>query len=199
VEIEITTFEDYSIEITQPYETRQFRSSDIASLKGVRTTDQGSVNLTSPQKSDVSVTVFSATSEQLVLPSNATKVNQPANIHGMKEAISTESNPLDLCTIIQHSKVDTYLDYPMGIGKQYLRFHLGPKIARQKEGSISLQGLLEGDPHHFPPAKRALVATILASSLLQLQRTHWIKDNWSKRDVFFRTQDGMVIFEQLYL
>jgi hypothetical protein len=47
--------------------------------------------------------------------------------------------------------------------------------------------------------KKAVVATILVSSLLQLQRTHWLKDNWAKEDILVMTKDDKVLFEQLYM
>ncbi|KAE9380018.1 hypothetical protein N431DRAFT_521917 [Stipitochalara longipes BDJ] len=43
-------------------------------------------------------------------------------------------------------------------------------------GTTSLKELLEGDISLFPPKIRYAVAAILASSLLQLQRTPWLAD-----------------------
>jgi len=130
------------------------------------------------------------------------EANLPANLEEppqlAKVTLHTASPILDLCTSIHNSPSNAYLDYLLDIRKRYFRFFLGPKSVREKESSISLEELLEGDPRRFPLAKRVLVATILASSLLQLQRTQWMKDGWSKRDVFFRTRDGVVIFEQMY-
>jgi hypothetical protein len=211
----------------QPCETGQSQPSDAMSLPGVSNRDQGSINskqsdvLVAASSARMSICGVSGAQEEpqlsanspeavsehenegRALPKNVTKVNQPANTQRKKQLVNVEllvkSKILDLCTTIQHSKANTYLDHPMDIRKEYLRFSLGTKMIRQKEGSISLQELLEGNPHHFPPAKRVMVATILASSLLQLQRTQWIKDDWSKRDIFFRTRDDAVIFEQLYL
>lgn len=140
--------------------------------------------------------------EESALPYSIIETNLSAKLQGSpqsaKAALHTAGQILDLCTTIYSSTTNAHLDYLMGIKKQYFRFFLGPKSIREKESSISLQELLEGDSSRFPPAKRVLVATILASSLLQLQRTQWIKDCWSKRDVFFRARDGMMIFEQLY-
>ncbi|KAH7370572.1 hypothetical protein BKA65DRAFT_471771 [Rhexocercosporidium sp. MPI-PUGE-AT-0058] len=77
-----------------------------------------------------------------------------------------------------------------------------PRTTSQNEDIITLEEVLKEDAmkiHRFPPEKRAHVATILASSLLQLQRTHWLKDNWTKRDIFFVTRDSKPIFDQPYL
>ena len=52
--------------------------------------------------------------------------------------------------------------------------------------------------HKFPPEKRANVATILASSLLQLQRTHWLKDNWTRKYIFFVMRDDKPVFDEPY-
>ena len=115
-----------------------------------------------------------------------------------------DSNPIpDLCHII-HQPVGSKLGYL--VDQKNKRYHLFPKKrACSVPGplnTITLKDLLEGDSHRFPPSKRAVVAAILASSLLQLQRTHWLKDNWSKRDIFFivsNDAEKSVIYEQPYV
>jgi hypothetical protein len=136
--------------------------------------------------------------ENAIIASNH-EMNDPKATKSTESTSPNQTEISDLCSTIRQSTVNAYLDYILDLRKKHFRFFLGPKAVREKESTISLQELLEGDHHRFPPMKRVLVATILASSLLQLQRTQWIKDDWSKRDIFFRTRDGEVNFEQLYL
>jgi hypothetical protein len=106
----------------------------------------------------------------------------------------------DLCHAIQQP-VSVSLGYLIDQGnKHYQVFATDRSISNpERQTAMSLKELLDGDPLRFPPRKRAFVATILASSLLQLQRTHWLKDNWSKRDIFFVAKDNTILFEQPYL
>jgi hypothetical protein len=62
-----------------------------------------------------------------------------------------------------------------------------------------LKELLEGDTLLFPAKRRHNVAAILASSLLQLQRTPWLADSWNKNDVLFLMDQGKVLYERPYL
>jgi hypothetical protein len=62
---------------------------------------------------------------------------------------------------------------------------------------ITLEELLMGLPlGNGPPRKltdedRYILAVTLASSFLQLHRTPWLRNKWSKKDiVFFQTEDG---------
>ncbi|PMD32612.1 hypothetical protein L207DRAFT_639906 [Hyaloscypha variabilis F] len=63
----------------------------------------------------------------------------------------------------------------------------------------SLKELLEGDRLEFPDEDRHMVAAILASSLLQLQRTPWLADFWNKKDILFLIENNKVLYKQPYI
>lgn len=63
----------------------------------------------------------------------------------------------------------------------------------------SLKELLEGDRLEFPDEDRHMVAAILASSLLQLQRTPWLADFWNKKDILFLVENNKVLYKQPYI
>lgn len=60
-----------------------------------------------------------------------------------------------------------------------------PLSNTENQSTTTLMEVLEASANGFSPEKRAIVATIIASALLQLQKTHWMSDTWSKRDIFF--------------
>lgn len=109
----------------------------------------------------------------------------------------------DLCHAIQDPLPAQSLGYLVDECKNRHEFvPINPPPNPQEETVVTLDQILKEDfmkIHRFPPEKRANVATILASSLLQLQRTHWLKDNWTKRDIFFVTRDEKPVFDQPYL
>ena len=95
----------------------------------------------------------------------------------------------DLCDALKKESTETSLGY-LKHGDYSYDFRTQSLSHPQKSTTTTLGELLEANalyPYEFPAEKRAIVATILASSLLQLQKTHWISDTWSKRDVFFTT------------
>ncbi|KAH6717894.1 hypothetical protein BKA61DRAFT_293944 [Leptodontidium sp. MPI-SDFR-AT-0119] len=122
-----------------------------------------------------------------------------------KEPATPQSNLIeDLCDAIQDSLPGKSLGYLVDEEKNRHEFISNdlPRSTAQNGAVITLDEVLKEDAmklHRFPPEKRANVATILASSLLQLQRTHWLKDTWTKRDIFFITKDEKPIFDQPYL
>lgn len=69
--------------------------------------------------------------------------------------------------------------------------------------SISLADIVSADrrfdcyPRYFLENDRARLAAILASSLLCLNDSPWLKDSWSSRDVLFETSSGDVKRESL--
>ncbi|CAF9914030.1 MAG: hypothetical protein ALECFALPRED_009212 [Alectoria fallacina] len=69
--------------------------------------------------------------------------------------------------------------------------------------SISLAGIVSADrnfacyPRYFLENDRARLAATLASSLLCLHDSPWLKSSWSSRDVFFETASGDVSSESL--
>ena len=69
--------------------------------------------------------------------------------------------------------------------------------------SISLSDIVSAGrrftcyPQYFLENDRARLATILASSLLCLHDSPWLKDSWSSRDVLFETSSGDVKRESL--
>jgi len=120
--------------------------------------------------------------QDLVAPVDTSKTEVPPP--------PSESDPItDLCEALNKEFTDAslgYLDY-----RDYTYDFLGNPLS-DAEGSTTttLNELLEANarqPYEFPAEKRAIVATILASSLLQLQKTHWIGETWSRRDIFFTT------------
>jgi hypothetical protein len=102
----------------------------------------------------------------------------------------SESNPItDLCEALQKESVDASLGY---LEYRDYTYDLLTHPVSHPEGSTmtTLNDLLEANArqlYEFPAEKRAIVATVIASSLLQLQRTHWISETWSKNDIFFTT------------
>ena len=69
--------------------------------------------------------------------------------------------------------------------------------------SISLAGIVSADrnfacyPRYFLENDRARLAATLASSLLCLHDSPWLKSSWSSRDVLFETASGDVSSESL--
>jgi hypothetical protein len=66
--------------------------------------------------------------------------------------------------------------------------------------SVTLETLLDHiHEWSFYQQRRNNVAATLASSLLQLHRTPWIDNKWSKRDVWFYRNSSRVFFDKLYI
>lgn len=90
----------------------------------------------------------------------------------------------DLCgTLKQGNSVDS-----LGYLKQDLYIYdliSTPLSNPENQTTTTLRDVLEASSDEFSPEKRAMVATIIASALLQLRKTHWMSDTWSKRDIFF--------------
>ena len=104
----------------------------------------------------------------------------------------------NLCQVIKNL---TGLDMGYLIDQSNNRHHFSAKkrvcSVPVCDNTVTLKELLGGDPRRFPPLKRAIVATILASSLPQLQGTHWLKDNWTKNDIIFMVADNKsIVYER---
>ena len=110
----------------------------------------------------------------------------------------------DLCQAIRLKPAGTPFGHLIDRGYIYHEFITKERSISNKSHAqaITLNDILEKNilnPYYFPPEKRAVVATVLASSLLQLQRTYWLNDNWNNKDIFFMTEDGKVHFDQPYV
>jgi len=65
---------------------------------------------------------------------------------------------------------------------------------------ISLETLLrEGQAIHFNRQQRHKIASVLASSLLQLQTTPWLAETFGKKDILFYKQDSTILFDQPFV
>jgi len=109
--------------------------------------------------------------DKATAPENAI-ITSNHDMNDLKATKSTESTSpsqteiSDLCSTIYQSTVNAHLDYILDLKKKHFHFFLRPKAVREKGSTISIQELFKGDHRQFPPMKRVLVATILASSLL---------------------------------
>lgn len=104
---------------------------------------------------------------------------------GATEAPPRDVPIINLCDVLKESD-GTSLGY-LKCGN-YIYDLLAQSLSYSETSTTTLSELLEANaihPYNFPAEKRALLAVILASSFLQLQKTHWISDTWSKRDIFF--------------
>jgi hypothetical protein len=106
----------------------------------------------------------------------------------------------DLCRAIQDGQCLGYL-----MDQRQKRHEIFPTSRSmlyaddKAKSTMTLKNLLEGDSMRFPRQKRVLVATILTSSLLQLLGTHWLRDEWSTKDVFFIRTNDTIHFDQPYV
>jgi hypothetical protein len=110
----------------------------------------------------------------------------------------------DLCTALRDPLSGTSLGYLVSKNQNHLELlAVDGHIKYMNSGEeVTLEQVLKGEivkPYQFSAEKRAYLATILASSLLQLQHTHWLKNNWTRKDILFKNKDGNVLFDQPYL
>jgi hypothetical protein len=94
----------------------------------------------------------------------------------------------DLCQAISdHVPVaGTFLGYLPDEKKNSYEFHIHSSVPTDGE-TRTLSQILEANalkPYLFPSEKRAVVAAVLASSILQLQETYWLS-RLDKKDIFF--------------
>lgn len=90
----------------------------------------------------------------------------------------------DLCNALKQNNSVQSLGYPQQDLYIY-DFISTPLSNLENRTTTTLRDVLAASPDEFPPEKRAIVATIIAYALLQLQKTHWISGTWSKREIFF--------------
>jgi len=130
--------------------------------------------------------------------------NRTSEVSPMEEQKAPQSKLIEnLCHAIRDPLPRESLGYLADQHKSRLEFIPinSPVSASQQEAVVTLDEILKEDAmklHKFPPEKRANVATILASSLLQLQRTHWLKDNWTRKYIFFVMRDDKPVFDEPY-
>ncbi|PVH77822.1 hypothetical protein DL98DRAFT_656537 [Cadophora sp. DSE1049] len=153
---------------------------------------------------DEEVSITSAKSPKFAV-STVSIDSRCSEVPPAKDKTTLQSDMIeDICHVIKDPLPRESLGYLVDERKN--RHELIPTspldMKLQQEAVITLDEVLKEDAmklHRFPPEKRANVATILASSLLQLQRTHWLKDNWTRKDIFFVTRDDKPVFDQPYL
>jgi hypothetical protein len=110
----------------------------------------------------------------------------------------------DLCgSITRHTtSPDTILGKMVDESKNSYEFKLHSSVSPEEENRTLAQ-VLEANavqPYQFPPEKRAVVAAILASTILQLQKTSWLSARLDKNDIFFTVVRGFLsFFSQLNL
>jgi hypothetical protein len=150
---------------------------------------------------DSTVTTISLTttvSVKSIEPSSQSNLAKPHNPDTSTALVS------DLCSAIQQQLKDPsfgcLVDQKLCARWEFLRIEQS-KVEPGTKVAITLDEVLQGEtmkPYQFPAEKRAIVASILASSVLQLQKTHWLKDNWSRKDVHFDVDEGKVLLEKPY-
>lgn len=122
---------------------------------------------------------------------------------------SNEENPGidikvdDLCTVLQTTCITTdYLGYLLDDGhrKHELWWTKQSNPASQNSREISLEQLLAKNAHlRLSRQKRYRIASIVASSLLQLQATPWLTENLEKKQILFQCQGSEVLVEELHI
>jgi hypothetical protein len=146
------------------------------------------------------------------LPSVGSPVEPIPKYAGKKSNSKCSSEPKaspgslipDLCTTLREPRTGTSLGYFVGKNQNRLELlAVDRNTSDINDGEkITLEQILKRElvkPYQFSTEKRANLATILASSLLQLQDTNWLKDKWTRKDIFFKKKDGNVLFDQPYL
>ncbi|EPE34411.1 hypothetical protein GLAREA_10105 [Glarea lozoyensis ATCC 20868] len=109
----------------------------------------------------------------------------------------------DLCETISCRTIspNTILGCMVDESMNSYEFQLHSRVSPAEENRTLAQ-ILEANavqPYQFPPEKRAVVAAILASTILQLQKTSWLSVRLDKNDIFFTARDGKVLFDEPYL
>ncbi|KAL9004774.1 MAG: hypothetical protein Q9188_002409 [Gyalolechia gomerana] len=110
----------------------------------------------------------------------------------------------DLCNAIQHPTADGVVG--MVVDNMFNhKHHIKQCILPQCEvDSKSLANLLRTSNDqptnlHLNRRDRLRMAVTLASSVLQLDKTFWLRPRWSSADIFFLYQDSKTRFDQPYL
>jgi hypothetical protein len=119
-------------------------------------------------------------------------VSEPPPVHIISKPL------IDLCqTISSHDPgADTFLGCMPDEQKNLFDFYVQPDVTFDG-GTRTLGQILEDNSVHlylFPPERRTVVAAVLASSILQLQKTYWLSSRLDKNDIFFTTVGSSVHF-----
>lgn len=113
----------------------------------------------------------------------------------------------DLCNAIQHPTADGVVGMVVDnmFNHEHHIYHVEQCILPQCEiDSKSLANLLRTSNDqppdlHLNQRDRLRIAVTLASSVLQLDKTFWLRPRWSSADIFFLCQDSKTSFDQPYL
>ena len=120
---------------------------------------------------------FSPTSSSSVVLPPATEVR---NICSAIAHAKRERNLLQFCLLEKHQLHSRHLKYP-----------LGACCSSQFAHTISLESLLKASTlttersKKLPLKRRLFLALTLASTLIQLNATPWLRNRWSKRSIHF--------------
>jgi len=104
----------------------------------------------------------------------------------------------DFCSIIQSQNFNTQC---LGFLSDGERMHdVLPCPSDEGETYISLSDILsKQDSARLSAQKRFKLASVLASSLLQLQTTPWLIDNFEKRNIFFYCHGQDIYLDHPYV
>jgi hypothetical protein len=126
----------------------------------------------------------------------------PLDLGSSTNVADTEAIP-DLCKALWLYKYTSCLGYLNNEQDSYncLQLFYNTTVTIPAEGSkstTSLKDLLQLPLKKFSRSEKAVLALTLTKAILQLHTMKWMDENWTKKDVLFRTQDSGVVFEDVY-
>jgi hypothetical protein len=128
-----------------------------------------------------------------------------AVVQAVVQDIHVEPEPTtpieDLCsTIFSCPSNASCLGYLMDSQNQRHELQFVPESYLEDEKSASLEELLNSnEAFKFSRQQRYKVASILASSLLQLQTTPWLPSQLDKKNIFFYRDGQDILFDRPYI
>lgn len=147
-------------------------------------------------------------------PKKSVRMNIPAPVVHPPQTVSSTAvvepggrpanNAVEIKDLCSHLKaLSPDLDYSGYLADDEQRFHelvrAQQSIQTHPMSTISLETLLKHNEGGFSRQQRHKIASVVASSMLQLQTTPWLPQKFGKQDILFYKQDSTIHFDYPFI